>query len=91
MAVLTQTMSGVLDTFRTRVPALAAHAEAQLAVRSRLRRQAEEPYRSALAEVAKVTRDGTVLRGEVQARWQDYVVTGDLMRTLRSRKVAAAG
>ncbi len=91
VAVLTQTMSGVLDTFRTRVPALAAHAEAQLAVRSRLRRQAEEPYRSALAEVAKATRDGTVLRGEVQARWQDFVVTGDLMRTLRSRKVPRQG
>ncbi len=91
VAVLTQTMSGVLDTFRTRVPALAAHAEAQLAVRSRLRKQAEEPYRSALAEVAQVTHDGTVLRGEVRARWQDYVVTGDLMRTLRSRKAPRQG
>ena len=91
VAVLTQTMSGVLDTFRARVPALAAHAEAQLAVRSRLRKQAEEPYRSALAEVAKAARDGTVLRGEVQARWRDFVVTGDLMRALRSRKVPRQG
>jgi energy-coupling factor transporter ATP-binding protein EcfA2 len=91
VAVLTQTMSGVLDTFRTRVPALAAQAEAQLAIRSRLRKQAAEPYRDALAEVAKETRDGTVLRGEVQARWQDFVVTGDLMRTLRSRKVPRQG
>ena len=91
VAVLTQTMSGVLDTFRTRVPALAAQAEAQLAVRSRLRRQAEEPYRSALAQVAKVTHDGTVLRGAVQTRWQDYAVTGDLMRTLRSHKAPRQG
>jgi len=91
VAVLTQTMSGVLDTFRTRVPALAAHGEAQLAVRSRLRKQAEEPYRGALAEIGRVTRDGTVLRGEVQARWQDFVVTGDLMRTLRSRKAPRQG
>ena len=30
VAVLTQTMSGVLDTFRTRLPALADEAEAQL-------------------------------------------------------------
>jgi energy-coupling factor transporter ATP-binding protein EcfA2 len=91
VAVLTQTMSGVLDTFRTRVPALAAHAEAQLAVRSRLRKQAAEPYRSALAEIEKATRDGAALRGEVQARWQDFVVTGDLMRTLRSRKAPRQG
>ena len=91
VAVLTQTMSGVLDTFRTRVPALAAHAEVQLAVRSRLRMQAEEPYREALAEIGTATRDGALLRGEVQARWQDFVVTGDLMRTLRSRKAPRQG
>ena len=91
VAVLTRTMSGVLDTFRARVPALGAQAEVQLAVRARLRRQAEEPYRDALAEVARVTRDGSLLRGEVQARWQDFVVTGDLMRTLRSGKAPRQG
>ncbi len=91
VAVLTRTMSGVLDTFRDRVPALAAQAELQLTVRARLRRQAEEPYRDALAEVARVTRDGSLLRGEVQARWRDSVVTGDLMRTLHSRKAPRQG
>ncbi len=91
VAVLTQTMSGVLDTFKARVPALAAHAEAQLAVRSRLRMAAEAPYQDALAAVQKGTRDGSLLRGEVLARWQDFIVTGDLMRTLRSRKPARQG
>jgi hypothetical protein len=84
-------MSGVLDTFKPRVPALAARAEAQLAVRSRLRTAAEAPYQDALAAVQKGTRDGSVLRGEVLARWQDFIVTGDLMRTLRSRKPARQG
>jgi energy-coupling factor transporter ATP-binding protein EcfA2 len=91
VAVLTQTMSGVLDTFRTRVPALATHAEAQVAIRARLRKQAEEPYRDALAQIGTATRDGALLRGEVQVRWQDFVVTGDLMRTLRSRKAPRQG
>jgi energy-coupling factor transporter ATP-binding protein EcfA2 len=91
VAVLTQTMSGVLDTFKVRVPALAARAEAQLAVRSRLRTAAEAPYQDALAAVQKGTRDGSLLRGEVLARWQDFIVTGDLMRTLRSRKPARQG
>ena len=86
VAVLTQTMAGVLDTFRTRVPVLAAAAEAQLAVRTRLRQQAEGPYRTALGTVQQALRDGELLRGEVQARWQDLVVTGDLTRTLRTRK-----
>jgi energy-coupling factor transporter ATP-binding protein EcfA2 len=91
VAVLTQTMSGVLDTFKTRVPALAARAEAQLAVRTRLRAAAEAPYRDALAAVQKGTRDGSLLRGEVLARWQDFIVTGDLLRALRSRKPARQG
>ena len=91
VAVLTQTMSGVLDTFKTRVPELAARAEAQLAVRSRLRMAAEAPYQDALAAVQKSTRDGSLLRGEVLARWQDFIVTGDLIRTLRSRKPARQG
>jgi hypothetical protein len=91
MAVLTQTMAGVLDTFHTRVPALAAAAEAQLAVRNRLRKQAEDPYRAALATVMKALSDGELLRGEVQARWQDLVVTGDLTRTLRTRKPPRQG
>jgi energy-coupling factor transporter ATP-binding protein EcfA2 len=86
VAVLTQTMAGVLDTFPARVPVLAAAAEAQLAARNRLRQQADEPYRAALAAVEKAFRDGELLRGEVQARWQDLVVTGDLTRTLRARK-----
>ena len=38
-----------------------------------------------------MTRDGSLLRGEVQARWQDFVVTGDLMRTLRSGKAPRQG
>jgi energy-coupling factor transporter ATP-binding protein EcfA2 len=91
VAVLTQTMAGVLDTFRTRVPALAAHAEAQLGVRSRLRGEAEAPYRDALAKVKEATGDGSLLRGEVQARWADVVATGELTRTLRSRKAPRQG
>ncbi|MFD0888118.1 ABC transporter, partial [Streptosporangium algeriense] len=29
--------------------------------------------------------DGSLLRGEVLARWQDFIGTGDLMRSLESR------
>src|SRR6266516_2469778 len=37
VAILTTTMSGVLDTFKTRIPVLAAQVETQLAVRAELR------------------------------------------------------
>jgi energy-coupling factor transporter ATP-binding protein EcfA2 len=86
VAVLTQTMSGVLDTFKTRVPELAAHVETQVASRLELRRAAEAAYRGAFAEVEAAASKGALLQGEVLARWQDFAVTGDLMRALRSRK-----
>jgi energy-coupling factor transporter ATP-binding protein EcfA2 len=86
VAILTQTMSGVLDTFATRVPALAAHAEAQLALRAELRTAAEAAYAAGLAELDEATRSGALLRGEVLARWQDFAGTGDLLRTLQTPK-----
>jgi energy-coupling factor transporter ATP-binding protein EcfA2 len=86
VAVLTKTMSGVLDTFKTRVPRLAAHVDAQVALRSRLRRDAEATFRGALAEFDTATRGGGLLGGEVLARWQDCTASGDLDDALRSRK-----
>ncbi len=78
VAVLSQTMSGVLDTFKTRVPAMAAHVEAQVLLRAGLRQTAETAYQNAFAEASTGLEDGTLLRGEVLARWEDCMVGGDL-------------
>ena len=78
VAVLSQTMSGVLDTFKSRVPAMAAHVEAQVVLRAELRRTAEASYEQAFAEASAGLKNGTLLTGEVLARWQDCVVGGDL-------------
>ncbi|HEU5387371.1 MAG TPA: GTPase [Streptosporangiaceae bacterium] len=78
VAVLSQTMSGVLDTFKTRVPAIAAHVEAQVVLRAELRRAAETAYQGAFDEAGAGLMDGTLLRGEVLARWEDCMVGGDL-------------
>jgi len=86
VAVLTQTMSGVLDTFRTRVPALAEQVEAQLKLRGELRSQADGCYRAGLAEFDEATSNGSLLRGEILARWQDFTGTGDLLRMLQVRR-----
>ena len=79
VAVLTQTMSGVLDTFKTRVPAMAAHVEAQVVLSGELRRSAEAAYERAFAEAGAGLKNGTLLGGEVLARWQDCMVGGDLL------------
>jgi len=91
VAVLTQTMSGVLDTFRARVPALADRVIAQLELRGQLRETVETAFTAGLAEVDGATRDGSLLQGEVLARWQDFAGTGDLMRTLQVRRGRGGG
>jgi energy-coupling factor transporter ATP-binding protein EcfA2 len=78
VAVLSQTMSGVLDTFKSRIPAMASHVEAQVVLRAELRRTAEASYERAFAEANTGLRNGTLLTGEVLARWQDCVIGGDL-------------
>ena len=86
VAVLTQTMSGMLDTFRTRIPALASQASTQLVLRSELRDSVAGAYGDSLAQFDTDTADGSLLHGEVLARWQDFAGTGDLMRTLQVRR-----
>ncbi|WP_067828434.1 GTPase domain-containing protein [Actinomadura kijaniata] len=83
--VVRQTLAGALDSLATRVPALAGAVERQRAAAGELRRLAERSYTSGMAAFDEGMRDGTLLRGEVLARWQDFIGTGDLMRSLESR------
>jgi hypothetical protein len=71
-------MSGVLDTFTSRVPTMASHVEAQVVLRAELRRTAEVAYERAFTEADAGMKNGSLLTGEVLARWQDCVVGGDL-------------
>jgi energy-coupling factor transporter ATP-binding protein EcfA2 len=91
VAVLSQTMAGILDTFKIRVPKLAAHVDAQVELADRLRRQAESAYLTARAEFDTATRGARLLGGEVLARWQDYADSGDLAAELRSKRPARKG
>ena len=91
VAVLSQTMAGVLDTFKTRVPKLAKHVDAQVVLRTRLRRDAEVAYSAALTEFDAGTRNAQLLRGEVLARWQDYAASGDLGAALRGKRPSRKG
>src|SRR5215475_2234719 len=86
VAVLTQTMSGVLDTFRSRVPALADQVIEQLALRRRLRQSVEDAYAAGLDSLEEETGSGGLLQGEVLARWQDFAGAGDLLRSVQVRR-----
>jgi hypothetical protein len=77
-------MAGALDTFRGRVPALAAEVEAQMAIRSDLKAAVEGAYAAGLAEAEEALADSSLLRGEILARWQDFAGTGELLRGLQA-------
>ena len=47
---------------------------------ARLKRDVDASYDQAVADIDTGTADGTLLRGEVLARWQEYVGTGELFR-----------
>jgi hypothetical protein len=84
-------MSGVLDTFKTRVPKLAAHVDGQAGLATRLRLEAESAYAAALTEFSNQVRGGILLRGQVLTRWQDYASSGDLDAELRGKRAVRKG
>jgi len=84
-AVIRTTLGGALDSLRARVPVLAEAVERQRAAARTLHGQVTAAYAAAVKEVDTGVRGGSLLRGEVLARWQDFVGTGQFMRTLESR------
>ena len=80
--VVRRTLDGAVGGIVRKSPPLAEAADGQRAVAGRLRTAAEQEYSEAVAAVARATRDGSLLRGEVLARWQEFVGTGDFFRSL---------
>jgi hypothetical protein len=60
-------------------------AAEQVAAAERLRQDADAAYDQGIAAVLAGMEDGTLLRGEVLARWQEFVGTGELLKGLESR------
>ncbi|HEU0101241.1 MAG TPA: ABC transporter [Mycobacteriales bacterium] len=84
-AVVRQTLSGALDSLTGRVAQLVEAVAAQEAAARALTEAGTAAYDGARDEVDDGVRSGTLLRGEVLARWQDFVGTGEWMRGLESR------
>lgn len=80
-----RTLHGAVKSLAGRVHEAADAQDDQLAEQRRLQAAATRAYEDALAGILDATQDGTLLRGEVLARWQDFVGTGEFMRGLESR------
>src|SRR5215217_8227110 len=84
-AVVRQTLTGALDSLEQRVGGIAGALEEQVGAADALRGAAAAAYTSAYEGIDDGVRSGTLLRGEVLARWQEFVGTGEWMRALQGQ------
>jgi energy-coupling factor transporter ATP-binding protein EcfA2 len=84
-ALVRQTLAGALDSLPHRIEVVRTGAAEQQVAAADLRGAVERAYEQALEDVDEAVRSGSLLRGEVLARWHDVVGTGDLMRALETR------
>lgn len=84
-SVVRYTLDGALRSLGQRCFELAAAADAQAEVATRLSAVVDQSYEHALQRVDRESTDGSLLRGEVLARWQEFVGTGELMRSLEEK------
>ncbi|HST84204.1 MAG TPA: hypothetical protein VLL08_20885 [Kineosporiaceae bacterium] len=83
--VIRTTLDGALQSMRQRVSAVAREVDDQVATAALLRDEADTSYADALREFDDSIRSGSVLRGEVLARWQEFIGTGEFTRNLEKR------
>ena len=84
-AVVRQTLAGALESLSARVDVVTAGVEEQAMSAEALRAAADAAYAGARAAVDEGVGNGSLLRGEVLARWQEFVGTGEWMRSLQGQ------
>jgi hypothetical protein len=83
--VVRQTLDGAIGALAAKAPALARSIDEQLEAIEQLRAEADRSYAEAVRTVQVQTADGTLLRGEVLARWHEFVGTGEFFRALEQK------
>jgi energy-coupling factor transporter ATP-binding protein EcfA2 len=83
--IVRQTLDGALAALAPTVTGLADAADEQATAAAELEERVQVAYQAADRTVEAAVRDGRLLRGEVLARWQEFVGTGELFRTLEAR------
>ncbi|MEV7528742.1 dynamin family protein [Agrococcus sediminis] len=79
-----RTLAGTVERLGVTARAVADARDEQLVVAQDLRDTVRTAHADAAERVTDATRDGVLLRGEVLARWQDFVGTSDVFRTVES-------
>lgn len=82
--IAARTLSGAIGDLDQRVARIADARQQQLDWLDGAEAAADAHYQAAIDAVDAATSDGALLRGEVLARWQDFVGTSDVFRKIES-------
>ena len=81
-AVVSQTLDGAVRHNVLRTHDIADALDGQIEAAENLYHQAEDIYAEATSFVSRESSDGTLLSGEVLAQWQEFVGTGEMVRSV---------
>ena len=84
-AIVEQTVGGSIRILTRRVYPIADAAEDQLVAMGDLATLVERQYDIVSKHLLAATTDGTLLRGDLLTRWQEFVGTGELLRSLEAK------
>lgn len=82
--IVRRTLNGTVRSLGGRLNVLAQAVQDQHDAGNQLGDDVRSAFADAATKIAQATSDGTLLRGEVLARWQDFVGTGEFFRALES-------
>lgn len=81
-AVARRTMDGAVGQIVTDMPVIADAVVQQVNTAGQLRAAVDDAYGRAADTLQAAASDGSLMRGEVLARWQEFVGTGQLLKRL---------
>jgi hypothetical protein len=81
-AVARRTVDGAVGHVVADMPAVTEAVAGQLQAAARLRAAVDEPYADAVVSLEAIAANGSLMRGEVLARWQEFVGTGQVLKRL---------
>ena len=84
-AVVLKTLGGAIGALSSSAPNIAKAVDEQANCLDDLRHIADVSFAEAIRTISVQTADGTLLRGEVLARWQDFVGTGEFFRVVEQK------
>ena len=81
-AVARRTVDGAVGHIAADMPTITDAVAQQLNTAAHLRTVVDDSYAKAVADLEDAASDGSLMRGEVLARWQEFVGTGNLLKRL---------